>query len=1649
MRLAIIFSTLLLNLFSNQQVNSATERDILVKEILAKFDKGQNEFNDLVKNGDLRRDLVLLMGSSKAMEDFFNRSSEIVNVTSNSEILPRLTLNTRTNSKFLDFFISDEEDESALFIPRIYFTKKIVSSVSEVKLLVLVDFPSFDKQIEALLRKAGEFMKNAKKFADSIGLVVTQVQNKQQIEEVKVRLKNLVNSPIQSAETEAIVDALCVIYKGGDDWSRLGFVFSSKANSLESREDLERMIYETMDFENHNGDDFVYRPCEESRRSICDSLIQVLYNKYDEGINRTAQNLIDSYVSVEKTLLDFDKTWFYLTRATELLLSFENRAREQKIYAPEEYTEKISEYLREATVDFSTVNFQLPTNYAKYLVFLRPGLTFYADNIPWHLRLVSEYLESSTQWYKFLLDLDNQILSGFQVQQDISPYKEVALKLIEDIERVKTENNNDITQSLNNLLNSLPRRIVCMEHHCQDLDNLKMNQLEEPKLEVLKKLLSATLMHNGVNEECDQKSKKLTISGPYVKISDVYKYKCDNANFIEVFALYRVFFDTTLNKSGKKVHLAIMAPYWDVSAAQRPIPDVNINGLDATGGPELPGGPAGNFLGIVRFARSWNKITIWAMGGKGGPARKNGMPGLYGKQGDVAIIGYTHSTGLSVRFCERRNETIWEGKEDVTKICPETKNTNMHPEGRKSPEILKPISFDRSINSYQCFLRENQVENSRSFLLKKWSDYLADNEAVLDLYDVMGLIDEFHGLEDQFWKLNPKMSLLPAYRSLLGHIINYTEKLKMSEQLSRDKKYVLRYLYTAAVSKIVNLENNVQANLVVDLEGFWKIITSEAKKLEDLRQMKSIKGYRKDYLHDLNGKIEEARRYVSDVVTREIDNTMHKLDNLVLELVNETVALQREAQKEKRDLIKKRESLKTSLILSGVFNGIKVASMFLNFLGPVGTAVGGIIGEVASVSDSLLTDTSGVDKNALLKLPNAISKSVGHVKKYIGDKQKLFKVQLDRAEELLKDLPDKEKSDPEVERLRSKIKDTKQELKKEMGKGNTYDPASVDKKNTLRKEIERLKLEKKNAKISDTKKIDSKIKEKIKELKLEEDKGKTYDPASVDRMHTLRKEIKDLASDSKKALQEKKPQRDAKVSKTLKAIGHIQNGMSFVEASVDVYQKISSQQNKIDEVGDLIQNTEQKFQQLKQYESKIYDTIIPVCKNIEANVNQLHEQLEGKSAAALVVSKWKIQGVLGDVKKEIKKMTTGFQVQDEFVDIFDKVEVGINVMIKLYDMIDEYSYRAELGAYIANINSHPSEVDVTKNNDLNDEVNKLMLVIQQNIAIQNYKIATDVVKQRVFPYAHDFFGSYNLPEALKVNRTDETGNAVSKELGALKNQLTLSDSTTNERDIYVHRTIFGGRNGTSKPFYTWKYNDHKSNIAKLLNGQEVVLKADIRHGFEGNAVKFNRIGIYFASANKTIEHKLNDLLRGSTVTLIHLGQSFYKCDDRIYMIPSANQTILLSLDQYVGCTDPTTTNSVYDKIAKNEPVLSPYATWQMKLNIPADRFDEVSEYAGEIIDLVLEGTGKYLVLNRPEVCNDQLDRYYARADYQTDGIQLSYEKTPERNLDGVIDYLINKYNCLHFVYSRTWYGLYQLWQRKSLNGNLTKNYQSERLHCPV
>lgn len=180
-------------------------------------------------------------------------------------------------------------------------------------------------------------------------------------------------------------------------------------------------------------------------------------------------------------------------------------------------------------------------------------------------------------------------------------------------------------------------------------------------------------------------------------------------------------------------------------------------------------------------------------------------------------------------------------------------------------------------------------------------------------------------------------------------------------------------------------------------------------------------------------------------------------------------------------------------------------------------------------------------------------------------------------------------------------------------------------------------------------------------------------------------------------------------------------------------------------------------------------------------------------------------------------------------------------------------------------------------------------------------------------------------------------------------------------------------------FFYWDNINYKDEIVQLMNGHEVIFVADIDDGLKLNAIKYNEIWLNFKLVNETIQNEFDAELYRFSVVMEMVGNSFYRCNNRIYCIPLEN-TVRFSFTLEAG--QPWKVNDVYGKLKTADPFLSPYTAWKISLvsknNDDAD-YLQLKEYQNYVYEISLEGRGQYLDNEAKliyQTCNDRLDKFY-------------------------------------------------------------------------
>lgn len=289
------------------------------------------------------------------------------------------------------------------------------------------------------------------------------------------------------------------------------------------------------------------------------------------------------------------------------------------------FGEQLLNGLNELGIDIFIHKFETLFNHIKIFEYLKTISENSSSNfeIANGLNNVKEYLEQSSKWYSFIIEL-NKALSEYEVQKNLSSYQIDVAKLraqysIEDY----AEKNVDDT-NLRKFLERIGSDLY------ENIHNMTINAA---KIRIFKAVLNQN-MNKNVDSKC--LSNRYSVIGYNVLLSEIVNEICfARASIIDVIALNKLFIDTDVDKTGVGGQFSIIASTWEVIGDRT----FNLSGLKGEshvlpsapsgieGRPGNPGSPGGHFVGIGSNFINDHKLEIHSNGGDGGDGQ-HGANGL-------------------------------------------------------------------------------------------------------------------------------------------------------------------------------------------------------------------------------------------------------------------------------------------------------------------------------------------------------------------------------------------------------------------------------------------------------------------------------------------------------------------------------------------------------------------------------------------------------------------------------------------------------------------------------------------------------------------------------------------------------------------------------------------------------------------------------------------------------------------------------------------------------------------------------------------------------------------------------------------------------------------------------------------------------------
>lgn len=165
-------------------------------------------------------------------------------------------------------------------------------------------------------------------------------------------------------------------------------------------------------------------------------------------------------------------------------------------------------------------------------------------------------------------------------------------------------------------------------------------------------------------------------------------------------------------------------------------------------------------------------------------------------------------------------------------------------------------------------------------------------------------------------------------------------------------------------------------------------------------------------------------------------------------------------------------------------------------------------------------------------------------------------------------------------------------------------------------------------------------------------------------------------------------------------------------------------------------------------------------------------------------------------------------------------------------------------------------------------------------------------------------------------------------------------------------------------FMTWSNEKYKDQIAQLLSGEEVLLYSDVLQSLDNTyAVKFNELSLKFWRGNVTEHTELKEALQKFNLYMRHMGTSYFKCGEDVVSFSHRLVDMHFSFAWDEMNKTPEEYSDDYLRLRGGDPIISPYATWAIKLK-PRSRFRDtdfssLKPFASEV-SMSLVGHGSYV-----------------------------------------------------------------------------------------
>jgi len=386
--------------------------------------------------------------------------------------------------------------------------------------------------------------------------------------------------------------------------------------------------------------------------------------------------------------------------------------------------------------------------------------------------------------------------------------------------------------------------------------------------------------------------------------------------------------------------------------------DGGVGGAGGDGGAGGLGGVAGDLVNV-----SANNSAKQHPGD--GESGKNG-PGGYGSLGGQSGAGWRYKPDFSVRRWVRDPENMWITSHRNT---PGAEGKT----GRNKKGLQHPIARHKrfSIVSSEVYMIYRNLYFSTKippfstfFPQDSFFEVVDSSPDVARTFTVEMFFEELMPLERENILLKSRenetsetiaLQLTPRFKSLVTRMDLYVKIV--SKSLDPAAKKFLSLMYAAAYNELRILSQVTGVAVTVDVENFLEAADLRVKKFQSIKRsadkQKLIEEERTRYKEAFEQKIKDCMEFISTVVDPLLAESQAELARANEELNQAIEAAISQAEQEKADLEEAQRIAEKNAQTKAACGFFKVLGSVASIFGPVGAAIGGAVGAVANVAESI------------------------------------------------------------------------------------------------------------------------------------------------------------------------------------------------------------------------------------------------------------------------------------------------------------------------------------------------------------------------------------------------------------------------------------------------------------------------------------------------------------------------------------------------------------------------------------------------------------------------------------------------------------------------------------------------------------------------